>query len=128
MSEYKRFTEKVDSGFVSELDCRIAYNKLSGLEDKIESGRLVELPCKVGDTVYCVPSETQYKINCVNRNFDRNRIMEIEIEYVEFNEHGWFLANQYKHDIFTMEFFGITWFLTRESAEVRLKELQEGKK
>lgn len=40
MKEYKRFTERVDSGFVSELDCRIAYNKLCAIEDKIENGTL----------------------------------------------------------------------------------------
>ena len=54
MKDYKRFTEKVDSGFVSELDCRIAYNKLCAIEDKIENGTLIELPCKVGDTVYVI--------------------------------------------------------------------------
>lgn len=40
--KYERFTERVDSGFVSELDCRIAYNKLSAIEDKIEQGTLKE--------------------------------------------------------------------------------------
>lgn len=44
MKDYKRFTENVDSGFVSELDCRIAYNKLVGLENKIENGTLQEIP------------------------------------------------------------------------------------
>ena len=39
---YKRFTEKVDSGFVTELDCRIAYNKLCAIEDKIENGTLID--------------------------------------------------------------------------------------
>ena len=32
------------------------YIRLTELEDKIENGTLVELPCKVGDTVYCVES------------------------------------------------------------------------
>ena len=45
MEKYKRFTEKVDSGFVSELDCRIAYNKLCAIENKIENGKFIELPC-----------------------------------------------------------------------------------
>ena len=40
--KYERFTQKVDSGFVSELDCRIAYNKLCAIEDKIEKGKLVD--------------------------------------------------------------------------------------
>lgn len=53
--EYKRFTEKVDSGFVSELDCRIAYNKLCEIEDKIEQGTLIFAPkYKVKQFVYSV--------------------------------------------------------------------------
>ena len=53
MSEYERFTQRVDSGFVSELDCRIAYNKLSSIEDKIENGTLVELPCVAYNVKEC---------------------------------------------------------------------------
>ena len=30
------------------------YKRLQELEDKIENGTLIELPCKVGDTVYCL--------------------------------------------------------------------------
>lgn len=30
------------------------YNRLAELEDKIENGTLVELQCKVGDTVYII--------------------------------------------------------------------------
>ena len=29
-------------------------NRLAELEDKIEQGTLIELPCKVGDTVYFI--------------------------------------------------------------------------
>ena len=33
------------------------YNRLAELEDKIENGTLIELPCKVGDTVYYTSPE-----------------------------------------------------------------------
>ena len=33
------------------------YNRLAELEDKIETKRLFELPCKVGDTVYYYKAE-----------------------------------------------------------------------
>lgn len=59
MKEYERFTEKVDSGFVSELDCRIAYNKLCAIEDKIENGTLIELPCKVGTLIYSIHKDCE---------------------------------------------------------------------
>lgn len=35
------------------------YNRLAELENKIENGTLVELPCKVGDTMYQVFHKTQ---------------------------------------------------------------------
>lgn len=53
MSEYERFTQRVDSGFVSELDCKIAYNKLSSIEDKIENGTLIGLPCVAYNVKEC---------------------------------------------------------------------------
>uniref|UniRef100_UPI004027A9BA hypothetical protein n=1 Tax=Eubacterium sp. TaxID=142586 RepID=UPI004027A9BA len=31
-----------------------ACNRLAKLEDKLENGTLIELPCKVGDTVYII--------------------------------------------------------------------------
>lgn len=52
MSKYKRFTENYDSGFASDLDCRIAYNKLCAMENKIENRTLIEFPCNIGTEVY----------------------------------------------------------------------------
>lgn len=66
MSEYKRLTEKtkhgiavLDSGERFVLSCggyatTKALNRLAELEDKIENGTLVELPCKVGDNAVAI--------------------------------------------------------------------------
>ena len=70
--KYERFMKRNQFG-VSELiqcsidcfgeicdDCRFlqkALDRLAELEDKIESGRLLELPCKVGDEVYIVAKQ-----------------------------------------------------------------------
>jgi hypothetical protein len=48
MKEYKRFTTKN----WRESKHTKAYEYLAELEDKIEQGLMLELPCKVGDTVY----------------------------------------------------------------------------
>lgn len=124
--EYKRFTEKVDSGFVSELDCRIAYNKLCGLEDKIEQGKIVELPFKVGDAVYIacdwdinkvvegVVSEVEYS---VNKNGDFLRIY-VDHEYIYSKKNP--NVVQYRYIFFPNEVFS-----TRNEAENRLKELRK---
>ena len=117
--EYKRFTEKVDSGFVSELDCRIAYNKLSGIEDKIEQGKLIELPCKVGDTCYLVYEglgnmcRVEYKIK------------EVKIDNIYYIGDNEFFTIMGEYSCYTVK-FGKEIFSTREEAEKRLKELQNG--
>ena len=109
--EYKRFTENVDSGFVSELDCRIAYNKLCGIENKIEQGTLIELPCKVGDTVYRIrqkPYKAALERTVVSVSICMNYKGNVE----------WRLFTTAEDTL------GKTVFLTREEAEKRLKELQ----
>ena len=106
MSEYKRLTEKVfthDDGS-SEYDCdasvRATNNRLGQLEDKIEEGKLVELPCKVGDTVY---------------QTDGIRVYDSVVKNIIFDTSG---------VAFDKSAIGKDIFLTREAAEARLKELE----
>ena len=66
MSNYKRLTERtkhgiavLDGGERFVLSCggyatTKALNRLAELEDKIENGTLVELPCKVGDNAVAI--------------------------------------------------------------------------
>lgn len=87
--------------------CRMGMNalkELSELKEKLESGRLVELPCKVGDTVYQTDGEIIYEITI-------NRII-YDTENIAFDETA----------------IGKMIFLSKEAAEARLKELQEEKK
>ena len=70
--------------------------KLKDYEDLEEQGRLIKLPCKVGDTVYLIKnSET-----IVERKAD---MMFIGVLWEEF---------------------GKEWFPTRDEAEAKLKELR----
>ena len=124
--KYERFTEKVDSGFVSELDCRIAYNKLCSIEDKIEQGYIKILPVKAGDKIYVVPSKVNFDLNRINRYHEHNRVYEQTVDEIRFFKNGVYMVysccyQQNHHS----EFFGETWFLTRKEAEKRLKELRE---
>lgn len=64
MKGYKRLTKRKDDGrwdFADDIAENCHYisadrlgNRLCDLEDKIEKGLLVELPCKEGDIVYFV--------------------------------------------------------------------------
>ena len=100
MSEYKRLTNKYAklSG-VRNIKHEFFYYRLRELENEIEAGTLVELPCKVGDIVYIVGRK--YRAG----------------SYESFINTGKFTYSD-------MENIGYTVFLTREAAEARLKELE----
>lgn len=67
MNEYKRLTKVVNNGVFEEVHIKVndkvydpiasdltemALRRLAELEDKIENGTLIELPCKLGQVVY----------------------------------------------------------------------------
>jgi hypothetical protein len=139
MSDYKRLTERAeyDKDIVelkefdrmndyiefSNLHAYTAYknalNRLAELEDKIEQGTLIELPCKVGDTIYVIDEwweRTEGKpVHYVVLSEDKvdsftyyGNIIHIDCEISD-----------------SFYIFGDDAFLTREEAEKRLKELQE---
>lgn len=143
MNNYKRLTEKDEEygNFVpnrgSELNnpkIAVSYNgkihgtiidRLADLEDKIENGTLVELPCKVGDTIY-VP----YQYNGVEgisfHKIYQIVIMENDI-YVDFEvdtDIDYVFAYIYNFGKFNIAWLNKRFFLTKAEAENKLKELQ----
>ena len=80
--------------------------KLGKYEDLEEQGRLVKLPCKVGDTVY--------KVNKASRKVTQHKVREVEDEQVVFENYDYCSFNR----------FGKTVFLTKSEAEEKLKELR----
>ena len=89
--------------------------RLRELQGKIEQGTLIELPCKVGDTVYFIDEKrwvwemVVVEIAILKKNIVceiGNRRKEVRSVWKE----NW----------------GKTIFFTREEAEKRLKELQNG--
>ena len=84
------------------------YNRLAELEDKIEQGTLIELPCKVGDTVYfIIKSGNEFVLledTCIGFTIADGET-HIGLENIPV------AVNKY--------------YFTREEAEKRLKELQK---
>lgn len=131
--EYKRLTEKTRDCFQYDLkdfkhkigefgdyDAFFAYSmavkRLGELEEKIENGTLVELPCKVGDVMYEVIGDA-----CID---------EWEIESICFNRaypKGVIWAERtrdFAHWKFWIEDCGTKWFVTKAEAEKRLEEIR----
>lgn len=98
--------------------------KLAEYEDLEEQGKLLKLPCAVGDTVYYADNEYYFTILPVK--VDEISIMEssaILYKCLLFDGNG-DVETQFDFD---KDDFGKTVFLTREEAEAALKELRDKK-
>lgn len=91
------------------------YRRLYDLENAIGDGKLVFLPCKVGDTVYEV-----------FKNHRPPFIQQTEIEKIIITEKGLRLKLE-RNSVYetSIKAFGKTLFLTKESAEKALEELEK---
>lgn len=93
--------------------------KLKDYEDLEEQGRLIKLPCKVGDTVYAIGFNNNKPI-IYESVILSILITEKEIVFnVKVDEFG--INSQLKQSM-----FGRTVFLTEPEAEAKLKELRGG--
>lgn len=85
-----------------EFEATACVDKLAEYEDLEEQGKLLKLPCAVGDMVYVLRLDnTAYMMN---------------------NEKVWEIVED-KFEIFHFDSIGKTVFLTREEAEAALKKM-----
>ena len=104
--------------------------RLAELEDKIENGTLVELPCKVGDTVYEICKdcsncshfkETGWEYDCWCDFDDEEHKTMFE---VDGDNDCIYRIDEIKFEYNSIAKFGKSVFLTKPEAEARLKELK----
>ena len=115
-------SEKEIPTFVNNVEYWLrVYFKLKDYEDLEEQGRLVILPCKVGDTLYRVNKGAKepvimmrvLQLHIKQLHKDRTAIKIITINDDDMGENCYFLEN-----------IGKTVFLTQAEAEQRLKEME----
>lgn len=115
--EYSYSRQNQESGM-----CKICeFKKFMRLE---EQGKLLKLPCAVGDTVYVIPSKTNYKLNIINGYSENNRIYEQIVNRIEISGTGYLLVTCEGMASVADAFYKKSWFLTKEEAEAALKELE----
>ena len=114
--KYERMTERVGKGICiketstnDNMSIWNAIERLSELEDKIENGMLIELPCKVGDTVYTIEGGI----------IEEDEVMGVLIQFEEL-----FFKILRKRDLVCKFWGSRSVFLTKAEAEKRLEEIK----
>lgn len=85
------------------------------------------VPCKIGDTIYVIPSEVNYRLNILSGHEENNRVHEQVVNRIEIGRYGYFLSTCDGMASAVEESYKATWFLTKEEAEAALKCLEGGK-
>lgn len=134
MAEHKRLTTKekhphgaegVSKDKLTGKYCRGVFEatacveKLAEYETAEEEGRLVVLPCKVGDTLFCFSRGKIYlfKVRCIRIYEERT---EIELWYAGDEENL-----KFWHITIAEQDIGYKFFFIREEAEKASREMEE---
>lgn len=122
---YERLTDKDwhNEKFYAHRDSdRRVLKRLWDLENKIEQGTLIELPCKIGDTAYHLTSANTLEELGVAEIFDG------EVTSISKDKDSLWIYCHYNNGLnfwYPKREIGRKLFFTREEAESKLKELQE---
>ena len=90
--------------------------ELKSYKEAEEQGLLVRLPCKVGDSLYCIVNGEVKKLKVHSFGIPAFGITDIEFKYVDGFKILRFIGK-----------LGKTVFLTREEAEKKLEEMKNGR-
>lgn len=124
----ERLTERIDnvpdgeSGvWVKNHDYISAAIKLAGYEDLEEQGRLIKLPCKVGDKIFL-------DFAGFGKDIDKFTVKDFHLDCFEDGETILFCDYESNDKTLSGQIdvteFGKTVFLTKSEAEAKLKELR----
>lgn len=124
---YSCYGEKPNSYYSNCEEGYCAMEKLADYEDTEEQGRLIILPCKVGDTVYCIFNRYT-RCTFSNEEFDEYSCQGCEYECDSKKENYVQDMKAYSLDwiVTNLKNIGKTVFLTKSEAEAKLKELRGG--
>ena len=132
--DFCKETMKMMREFIGHASHRLDYEdsrvkslkkKLKEYKDLEKQGLLLRLPCKVGDDIYAIPSEVNYRLNKSFGAKGLNAICRQVVDHIEFNSYGYLVSTNEGMTVHRQEAFGETWFLTRNEAEQKLKEIEE---
>lgn len=128
MIGYKRLTKYKGEPLHTDMEVTDGdeiYERLAELEDMIEQGLLVRIPCKTGNIIY-LPWFYNGASGIAELTVESVSIDTKEITTNLDSDDKGFLF-EYNYGIFDWDDIGKTVFLTKAKAKIRLKELKRNK-
>lgn len=121
----EKFCNRVCDGFDAICPFKEMAKRLKAYEDAEEQGLLLQLPCKVGDTIFVIPSKVNYNLNILNGYIQNNRVYEQKVNSIQMynNEHYLLTSCEGLFNVVS-NFYKVTWFLTKEEAEQALARME----
>ena len=115
---------------LSESNLTEILEKLGKYEDAEEQGLLLRLLCGIGTDIYYIPSEKNFRLNLLDGYEEENRVFHQTVDRITFRKNGWYMECDSDLEYGTGRIlldtsYGVTWFLTSEEAEAKLKEMEE---
>ena len=117
-NEEVRVDESMDRYLGADLESLCSYTRLRELAEADKAGRLVVLPCKVGQRVFALMDTDKHISECEVKQIG----MGNEIGFIRLEPIG---AKGREYGV-ALNGFGKTVFLTREEAEKALEAMKDG--
>ena len=94
-----------------------------------EKGNMRLAPCGIGTDIYYIPSEKNFRLNLLDGHGEENRVFHQTVDRITFRKNGWYMECDSDLEYGTGRIlldtsYGVTWFLTSEEAEAKLKEME----
>ena len=115
--------------FIGDFGSANVLCRLAEYEDLDEQGLLLRLTCGIGDDVYFIHSETNFKLNILNDKPQFNRVYHQNVARITFIRNGWYMECDKDLEYATVnilvdKMYKETWFLSKAEAEQKLKEME----
>lgn len=94
-----------------------------------EHGLLLLVPCSVGADIYYIPSRKNVRLNLLDGHEEENRVFHQTVDRITFAKNRWYMECDSDLEYGTGRVlldtsYGVTWFLSSEEAETKLKEIK----
>ena len=86
---------------------------------------IIEIQVSIGDTIYIIPNEDEFKQNIINKCEENNKIQEQKVTSIQwYDNENYFVITEngtYSHSSFD-EY--ITWFINKEQASRKFDKVK----